>query len=229
MKVMGMNKTIFMRIGIILGLIFFIGGIFWYFHGPQKYYRKDFKSQFNVRYLETPEIDAAEIYFCDPREDQFFKDNEDNCQTLSAIYGELIDKQYVAPVYIQYVNERVGHGLFADTLIQKGEMIGEYTGILLHESKVSSNNAYLFYYPSKLTDDPKIDYEFYVDAEKAGNYTRFANHARPSNAERRYVPHKGLWRVIFVAVKDIAKDEQIFIDYGAGYWGDREPIDLLNE
>lgn len=222
------QKRIIIGAGVVATclLLVFGGYQLGLFSSREKFYRKDFISKFQVTYLDKLEVKATDVLACDITQDDFYQTNEDNCQTLSVIYGQLIDKSYVAPVYVAYASPELGYGLFADRSIKKGEMIGEYTGRLVEDFEVDATNKYLFYYPSKIAKDSEKQREFYIDALSAGNYTRFANHMKNPNAERRYVPHNGKWHVIFIAVKDIAKDEQIFIDYGSGYWVDEQPLDI---
>ena len=224
------NKIIYALFVLVTAVILFFGSrcVLQRLQMPQKFGRADFMTHFKVRYLEQPETQALEVLSCDISQDDFYKNNEDNCHLLSQVYGELIDKSYVAPLYIAFVSPELGYGLFADRALQKGEMIGEYTGNLVKESEVSENNKYLFYYPSIIDKKSENPMTFFIDAEASGNFTRFANHRANPNAERRYVAHNGKWRIIFIVVKEIVKNEQIFIDYGSGYWGDTEPLEITD-
>src|SRR3989338_5582383 len=87
--VIAKNRIIygFTAAALAVGLFFGIR----YFTAPQKFYRADFMTKFNIRYLEQPQIKTLELLNCKITDDPFYINNEENCQTLSQIYGELID------------------------------------------------------------------------------------------------------------------------------------------
>ena len=129
-----------------------------------------------------------------------------------------------AITYIQKIDHSIGYGLFAFKDIAAHEIIGEYTGVLssnLEEcpDQKSNFNPYLLKYP--------FDSPFAIDAQKAGNETRFINHSfKNPNCERRYWQEGNILRVVFTVKKRIPKDAQLLLDYGKNYWSGENPRDL---
>lgn len=143
-----------------------------------------------------------------------------------------IVQQYQAPIYIKYINDRVGFGVFADAPIKEFDTICEYTGHLCVEQDVENENVDLNFsidVGSYYHVDGK-NKQLYVDAKKAGNFSRFMNHSYLNNVSSLsvYNEQDGLWHVVMCAEKDINKDDQLLTNYGEGYWKSRgiEPIDL---
>ncbi len=144
--------------------------------------------------------------------------------------GELVDDQKVAPehtpgaaelrairgqtapLYIGKV-DKVGHGLFARKAIKPGQVIGEYTGVVAEPVNVDPRNGYRFVY------DPTNAFRLAVDAQRDGNYLRFANHSTSTNAASRMVYDEShrRWHVLLIATARIEPRDQILFDYGPGY------------
>jgi hypothetical protein len=137
-------------------------------------------------------------------------------------YHAALDAGRTAELYVAKVSEAVGYGLFAARKIADGELIAEYTGTLRKKVPYEEQrrNAYLFQLPGHG--------DWFVDAETAGNYARFANHSskRP-NTLVMFGFHDGYYHVLLIAGKDIAQDEQIVYDYGSDYWTFREKPEEL--
>ncbi len=141
------------------------------------------------------------------------------CAALGIVY-EPTPRQ--AAVYAARLGPDVGYGLFADAALAPGDVIGEYAGELSSDWKPLCEggrfNPYLLRYPRGCS--------LAIDAEKRGNEQRFVNHSSRPNAGRRYALRAGVLRVLFVAERPIARDEQILLDYGADYWRGRQPAAL---
>ena len=153
-------------------------------------------------------------------------------ELLHEDWAQRISCQYHAPVYLKYVNPKVGFGVFADSPIKRFEAIGEYTGLLCVEddSKCEESFDYAIdagYYASSTSEDRLT---LYIDAAKCGNFTRFINHSYiPNvNAHTVFSNKDGLWHVMYRAIKDIGQDSQLLVNYGTDYWTTRniEPVDL---
>ena len=137
-------------------------------------------------------------------------------------YGAELAAGRTAELYVGKVSEKVGYGLFAARRIKAGDLVAEYTGALRKDvsAKEMFFNAYLFSFPAQGG--------YFVDAQKHGNYARFANHATTgANANILYAWHNGYYHVLLVASKDIAEGEQVLYDYGADYWRLRDKPDKL--
>lgn len=196
----------------------------------EKFYPKDFESLFaklGVRYLDHLEFEDAQT----AQE----KTNPEN----NSLWGESLNQKNQAPVCMQFINDVVGYGVFATENIAKGQFIGEYTGHV-HQIKTKSiaiagnandtnlmrevrvKNVALFTYAFHYLD------MLSVDAKVAGNFTRFVNHSYNPNLDIEIIMHKNTRHVVFIANQPIKKGQQLFIDYGIGYWMGRgiEPTEL---
>jgi uncharacterized protein len=100
-----------------------------------------------------------------------------------------------------------GRGLFAKKDIPEGERIIEYTGEKItkaegnrrYDEQVKNGQIYLF----------ELNSRYDIDGSARGNIAKYANHSCDPNAEA--VVEKGeIW---LVALKDIAKGEEITFDY----------------
>lgn len=133
------------------------------------------------------------------------------------LYGHDIAQAKIANLSIREVSREVGHGAFAVEPIAAADMIGEYTGILRKRRDREYNNDYIF---STLFPD------HIIDAQKAGNATRFINHSsKHFNAMAIEVFSGVRWHVIIIASRNIKAGEQVLIDYGSGYWHGNEPAE----
>ncbi|KAK3686651.1 hypothetical protein LTR37_019582 [Vermiconidia calcicola] len=105
----------------------------------------------------------------------------------------------------------MGYGAFTKpgVSIKKGQYLDEYVGDLRPlESNESSSSLYCFVIPQTCV----------VDAEKAGNWTRFVNSSCKPNVKpwadfvgKRHV-------IVFQALKDIGPEEEVVFDYGKAYF-----------
>ena len=131
-------------------------------------------------------------------------------------------------VYISKVSKSVGYGLFARGRIAKGAVVGEYTGVVRNQNlEKDRSNGYTFTY------DPFNQLFMVVDAQKQGNYMRFANHsAKYANAAPRLVYDEShrRWHVLLVATQELKRGDQVLFNYGHQYGWDRfgikNPTDL---
>lgn len=136
-------------------------------------------------------------------------------EKMEADYRNKIAVGRIAPSYIAKISAEVGFGLFALQDIKKGDMIGEYAGVLTRNWSPSVNRSgyfkpYLLRFPF-----PTV---YAIDSEKEGNETRFINHSsKNDNAARLFILYRGVLRAIFVARKTILKHDQILLDYGKNY------------
>jgi hypothetical protein len=120
-------------------------------------------------------------------------------------------KNKLPKLYIKFISDDLGFGLFANQSFQKDDYIGEFCGIVTSNPDSSSDN-----YSYSYIDNTDI----VIAPRKTGNELQFANHSK-ENANVNWKHIIGLdnkEHVIFVATKEIKKDEQILIDYGDDYW-----------
>lgn len=104
---------------------------------------------------------------------------------------------------------RHGRGVFATRDIAEGETIEICPTLELHESDVSGR---------------LLDYVFDSGYDQNAvvlplGYGMLYNHASPSNVE--YVEHDED-AIAYVAKRDIARGEELTIDYGGEWWDTRE-------
>jgi len=140
---------------------------------------------------------------------------------LRGEYGEVCNLQNPDESFYLKKVEKLGHGLFARHFINKGSIIGEYTGELIDNEEFKKR--FLKYKKEGLTIyiyDTCM--EISVDGGPMGNHTRFINHSCDNNCNVTHMQLKedGLPKVVISATKDIQEDEQVFLNYGDGYFCD---------
>ncbi|EGG23632.1 hypothetical protein DFA_05766 [Cavenderia fasciculata] len=103
-------------------------------------------------------------------------------------------------------------GAFAKKSIVAGEFIIEYVGEIIRqkiaderERKYQNDGVDCFMFA--------IEKDVIVDATFKGNRARFANHSCEPNAKTKIISIDGVKKIIIVASKDIAKNEEITYDY----------------
>lgn len=200
----------------------------------KKFYHEDFEKQFNLVYLKGLKIAAPELKKWDIEQDKEFTVNPALNEHYQELYGDLVGKNYCAPMCIKWVNKIVEYGVFAEDFIAKGSMVCEYTGILEQDVRRDGDNLYVWDYPTiryeeVLTKENKKRRKkilYCVNAQKEGNIARFINHSlrKYQNVDIRIVPHNKLWHVVYIAKKDIYKGQQLLTYYGLDYWKDRNIV-----
>jgi hypothetical protein len=135
---------------------------------------------------------------------------------LGTKFIDKIEGAYIPHVSIRWLDENVGHGLFAEEVIQAGDYVGEYTG-LIRENDIRKYleplNNYCYEYP---VADSK-GRNFVIDATQ-GNLTRFINHSFTPNLRPVYAYYEGFYHLIFLALEQIEKGTQLTYSYGKNYW-----------
>ena len=123
----------------------------------------------------------------------------------------------IASVFIKKVNERVGYGVFANEDLRPNTFVGEYTGKIV-DSKDHRTTTYLFDYPVTCSTNPNCQYV--IDAQLAGNETRFVNDSGESSNCKimNFVGLDSLVHVVFLTNQFVKSNEQLTIDYGPFYW-----------
>ena len=144
-------------------------------------------------------------------------------QELGQKYQQQISIGYTAPLFIKWINEQLGYGLFAAEDIDNGAFIGEYSGLIRRVYRRHPQlNDYCFQYPSKYWSWCY----FVVDAQHEGNYLRFANHSDRPNLQPQTAVDRGWLHQLFFANRKISKGTQLTFDYGEDYWQRRKKIQI---
>jgi hypothetical protein len=129
-------------------------------------------------------------------------------------------KTKLPKLYIKFISDDLGFGLFADQNFKKDDYVGEFCGTITSNPDPSSDN-----YNYSYLDDTDI----VIAPRKIGNELQFANHSKNANVDWKHIVGiDNKEHVIFVAVNAIKKGEQILIDYGDDYWksSERKKINL---
>ncbi len=142
-------------------------------------------------------------------------------------YYYYIEQKHEAPWYMKFISDAVGHGIFAAADIKSGDYVGDYTGIL-YDGKTRAAMQFDPSYTWNIIPPTNSGLQevFLVDAKFACNFTRFINHSFEPNVTAIPIYGPDGWHLIYVACKDIKKDEQILANYGPGYWRDKTPEKL---
>lgn len=128
---------------------------------------------------------------------------------------------YRAPIYIQWIDDVVGYGVFAEKPIKADEFIVEYTG-MVHNSV--DDSRYAWKYPCVPGGFGVTKRTFMIDGRLCGNEARFVNDPLDSKAENvklGLVYINDSYHVVYLAARDIAPGEQLLVSYGEEYWKDR--------
>lgn len=146
--------------------------------------------------------------------------SEEERNNFSRFEKEL-NQGLVAPSTIQWIDDKVGYGLFTERPLIEGAWIGEYTGIVRRYYRTRPDkNGYCLKYPTKLFS---LFYTM-VDAQEGGNETRFINHSETPNVRPLICIQGRLFRFGLVASRPIEPGEQLTLDYGPDYWRQREML-----
>lgn len=146
-------------------------------------------------------------------------------------YGSYYRRDIVMPscsfFYIRWIDSKFGFGLFARQALPKGFAIGPYLGLLRARSMWQSSNlnSYCFSFPLQRSWIHQIFHGTWtVDALGEGNLTRFINHSFHPNCKSIPAFLNGWLYILIHTTRSIAKDEQIFYNYGPDYWRSRSDL-----
>lgn len=102
-----------------------------------------------------------------------------------------------------------GRGIFAIRDIKKGDIVETFPVILFDRTDINEKSV---------IRDYDIIYRGSKNAIMFG-YGSIYNHMDDNNSEWYYINERTMQ---ITAIKDIKKDEEIFVSYGPNYWGRRE-------
>ncbi len=142
---------------------------------------------------------------------------------LGVLFADDIERGRHPELLIQWIDEQIGYGVYAETDLPPFTFIGEYTGTVRKRCRADKKNSYCFDY--SIGEGKKSP--FIIDAEKQGNITRFINHSNTPNLEPVSVLSNELMHVILLTRHWVKKGEQLTYDYGEEYWKKRDAPKIL--
>ncbi|KAF9008257.1 hypothetical protein BDQ17DRAFT_1349630 [Cyathus striatus] len=149
------------------------------------------------------------------------------CAKKSRCSNVVIQKNQYPPVIIK--KSKWGLGAFAGSHIAENRPIGEYVGEMIY-------NADQLNFVDDLSKHTGLNYvfnfekEILLDASRIGNETRYLNHSKIKvNAHADVVNVNGLNKIVLRTNRPVKKGEELFLDYGAGYWVHGEPDEVQSD
>jgi uncharacterized protein len=180
--------------------------------------RSRFESLFHVEYIPQPIFATSAIF--DEIVHRTKKAKMEDAIPAERIWmGIYFDKEIQMGIHpkisIRYIDEKVGFGVFAEQKIPSCAFAGEWRGVVQERKKKELRGKV---HCVRYTVWEMGKRQFILDAEKKGNFTRFINHSVKPNLSLQSVYWRGLPRLIFVALKEIAEGTQLTFDYGTFFW-----------
>lgn len=134
-----------------------------------------------------------------------------------------LDSSYRAPTYLKWVNDDVGYGVFASEDIVADKFVTTYTGKLFSDSDASEGTTWTWSYPISGTIKGK---KYALSGKDCGNIGRFFNDARSDSGNNLlsvmiYSEKEKNYNIVYYASKNVMKDQELCVSYGAAYWATR--------
>ncbi len=212
------------RIAFIFICIF--GGALFQGYAPVGYLQKKYKTvaektrlfdKVGCRYTHKVKLQNKNL-LSSHKKSEYYTLHKEIVDKYTKKYAESIKHQKNAPVYLKWISDVVGYGVFAEQDIKSGDFIGEYSGMLRLVKESGDNVDYAWYYTLDTLDGKQL----VIDAKEQGNELRFINHAKTPNTFRvDALGDDDVFHVCYVAQDNIAKDQQLTVSYGDGYWQSR--------
>lgn len=166
------------------------------------------------KYSDKVEVVDPQHFQNNPKKNEYYISYKAMVDQDSKKYASAVKDKKNAKMYLQWISDIVGYGVYADQDIQPGDYIGEYTGVL-RPIKDNDNLDYAWYYTLDGPDGKSL----VVDGKKQGNELRFINHANDPNLKLVSVlGDDGAFHLAYVAQKGVPKGQQLTVSYGSGYW-----------
>lgn len=142
-------------------------------------------------------------------EESFTKLSVENASGFDFLHGISWKNIHSLPkLSVSWIDAHIGFGVFTREALCENSYCGQYSGIV---SAKPYGGPYCF------SCTFSKDNDFVIDAEKAGNITRFFNHSQSGNITAKWVFDGTFYRVVFFTNKPIAKGEELRFDYGKSY------------
>jgi len=105
-------------------------------------------------------------------------------------------------------------GLFSNEDLEEGALVIEYLGELIRPRMADLREKYYEDHGLDSCYMFRIDDDYIVDSTKRGNISRFINHSCDPNCRTEIiVDHLGWKKIVVLAARPIAKDEEVTYDY----------------
>lgn len=184
--------------------------------------KKKLFSCVGCQYLNFMEIDVVDFDKIDVKKTQEYAQSHENIQEFSKKHYNQVLHYELAPMYLQWISKDIGYGVFAKENIAQDDFIGVYAGevrlIRTADDAMPEDVDYAWYYPINAFNGSRL----LIDGKFKGNELRFINHDQNPNTKCINVFVNGLFYMCYIAIRKIAKDEQLTISYGDGYWSSRK-------
>lgn len=148
----------------------------------------------------------------------YYQEHTAAMDNIIKMYGQAVAQKRRAPIYVAWVSDQVGWGVFAAQDIGDGEFIQEYTGVFAARTPgvpFDSTYAWQLYQP----ENSRL---LLIDSKIEGNEMRFVNHSNhPNLMAKIFIGLDKQYHVTYIAKGLIKAGEQLLVSYGAEYWKDR--------
>lgn len=175
----------------------------------------EFESCFGARYIENPIFSSFEALQEAIGDVPWLLTNTfvglEQRRLGAWLHAKLVSG-YIGDVYIDWVNDTVGWGLFADKALDEGTFIGQYCGAVRKMQKGAKDaiNEYCLRYPSRF-----FSFHYWVlDARNAANETRCINHSFTPNLKAIALIDRQLLHVGFFTTRPCNRGEELCFNYG---------------
>lgn len=173
--------------------------------------------------------DAGRLGRCTCRAECF---RDDCSNALAGVYcarnnctlkGRSSNASMVRPT-LKLFNSRVGLGVYSETALEVGDIVGEYCGILcpydgvrdLDEPgvRLKYNSGYTLLMRTRSTRRKFV----YIEDAQCGGITRFINHSCAPNAKLVEMRNRRCAKVFVVVEHAIEAGSEVAVDYGDSVW-----------
>lgn len=207
---------------------------------PETIYRTE---EEKIKFFEESGLEyGKELKFsssCKHLKDISAKDLDENLLSfytkVYSLAAKLAMKANNRPIlYIKWIGDDVGYGVFADCDIPEDSFVIEYIGEV--SEKISPEDYFAWRYPPS---GKILGKRFSVSGRNYGNEARFVND-NPENpdtinlrGELLFIRNSkskeevsGYFMIAYFSKRFIKKDEQLFISYGSTYWNNRTAVKI---
>lgn len=186
-----------------------------------KHQKKKLFKNLGCKYVNKMDVEYLDFDKLQPEQTEYYQTSATIINGNSLKYQKEVEEWLLAPMYLKWISTEVGYGIFASQDIKKGDFIGVYAGklrVMKSAEEIPAENVdYAWYYPMNALDDRRL----LIDGKYCGNELRFINHSTDPNTRCIDFLVEGVFYLGYVAIKDIAQDSELTVDYGCGYWDSR--------